>query len=185
MGRVESALEVKFTRKPSPHAILEAFPEEAKELVPKALKALRRELKPYYDRREMILGINDDDEFRDFLMLLERNIYMPAKKKMDHLAQTKLLGRLMCKTTRGITDDYIAEAKQKKIADMHTFRAMKPMKRGFSAICPFHTEDSASFYVRDNKFRCFGCGVYGDAIDFYSKINNLQFYQAVNEMIKK
>jgi DNA primase len=32
--------------------------------------------------------------------------------------------------------------------------------------CPFHGEQSPSFYVYDDAFHCFGCGEHGDAFSF-------------------
>ena len=106
------------------------------------------------------------------------------KKKIEHYAQLKAMERLMCKTTRGVTDEDVANAKSVPIKNLFEFREVKNLRRGFSAICPFHTENTGSFYVRDNRFNCFGCGVKGDSIDFYGRLNNLKFYEAVQQMVK-
>jgi DNA primase len=39
---------------------------------------------------------------------------------------------------------------------------------GFQGICPFHHEKTPSFTVNDQlgRFKCFGCGASGDAIDW-------------------
>jgi phage/plasmid primase-like uncharacterized protein len=39
---------------------------------------------------------------------------------------------------------------------------------GFVGLCPFHLEKSPSFHIDDRlaRFRCFGCGASGDAIDW-------------------
>jgi hypothetical protein len=50
--------------------------------------------------------------------------------------------------------------------------------------CPFHSEKTPSLSVRftpdDNKerFKCFGCGTSGDAIDFIVKLRNIEYVQA-------
>src|SRR3954447_20306665 len=38
----------------------------------------------------------------------------------------------------------------------------------FLGLCPFHEERNASFTVHAHRqrFRCFGCGVHGDVLDF-------------------
>ena len=43
-------------------------------------------------------------------------------------------------------------------------------------LCPFHTEKTPSFSIKkdDNTFKCFGCGVGGDAIDFVAKIKGIE-----------
>jgi twinkle protein len=47
--------------------------------------------------------------------------------------------------------------------------------------CPFHDEKTPSFKVKpkDNHFKCFGCGAYGDMIDFIVKYKSLSFQDAV------
>lgn len=48
--------------------------------------------------------------------------------------------------------------------------------------CPLHNESTPSFcwYVKDNRFKCFGCGEYGSVIDLYMKLNNVNFKEAIN-----
>lgn len=47
--------------------------------------------------------------------------------------------------------------------------------------CPFHDEKTPSFKVKqsDKHFKCFGCGAYGDMIDFIVKLKSLSFQDAV------
>lgn len=46
-------------------------------------------------------------------------------------------------------------------------------------LCPFHHEKTASFFIYpNNSYYCFGCGVYGNAIDFVMKKMNLTFKEA-------
>lgn len=47
------------------------------------------------------------------------------------------------------------------------------------ALCPFHNERSPSFSVKNNKYKCFGCGVSGDTISLAMHLKNLTFRQAV------
>jgi DNA primase len=46
-------------------------------------------------------------------------------------------------------------------------------------LCPFHNEKSPSFYVYENGYHCFGCGLHGDAIDFVIHTQALGFQEAV------
>lgn len=50
----------------------------------------------------------------------------------------------------------------------------------FKAPCPFHKEDTPSFFVNDKRmiFKCFGCGESGDAISLVAKIKGLEFLEA-------
>ncbi|GAA8789475.1 hypothetical protein DUHN22_15590 [Helicobacter pylori] len=54
------------------------------------------------------------------------------------------------------------------------------------ACCPFHDERSASFFVSHEKnlFKCFGCGVSGDAFKFLQEFKKISFTQAVEEVAK-
>lgn len=54
----------------------------------------------------------------------------------------------------------------------------------FKACCPFHDERTASFIVSPEKniFKCFGCGVSGDALKFLKEYKKLSFIEAVEEI---
>ncbi|GAA7939673.1 hypothetical protein JP0534_14290 [Helicobacter pylori] len=54
------------------------------------------------------------------------------------------------------------------------------------ACCPFHDERSASFFVSQEKnlFKCFGCGVSGDAFKFLQEFKKISFTEAVEEVAK-
>jgi hypothetical protein len=50
-------------------------------------------------------------------------------------------------------------------------------------LCPFHFEKTPSFYVfDDNHFKCWGCGAYGDVIDFVQKLYGLSFQDALKHL---
>jgi len=53
--------------------------------------------------------------------------------------------------------------------------------RHFWACCPLHSERTASFCVDPEKqrFKCFGCGISGDVIDFIVKLKNISFSDAL------
>ncbi len=52
------------------------------------------------------------------------------------------------------------------------------------ACCPFHDERSASFFVSQEKnlFKCFGCGVSGDAFKFLQEFKKIHFIEAIEEI---
>lgn len=48
-------------------------------------------------------------------------------------------------------------------------------------LCPFHADETPSFYVfPDGHFKCFGCGEYGDVIDFIEKLHGCNFKEALS-----
>ncbi len=52
------------------------------------------------------------------------------------------------------------------------------------ACCPFHDERSASFFISKEKniFKCFGCGVSGDAFKFLQEFKKISFTEAIQEI---
>ena len=54
--------------------------------------------------------------------------------------------------------------------------------RNWKGCCPFHGEKTPSFYVYDDHFHCFGCGVHGDVISFVMQSEGKSFPEAVEEL---
>jgi DNA primase len=54
--------------------------------------------------------------------------------------------------------------------------------RQWRGCCPFHNEKSASFYVYDDHYHCFGCGAHGDAIAFVMQSDGASFPEAVERL---
>lgn len=65
-------------------------------------------------------------------------------------------------------------------------RSVRLQKAGreHRACCPFHNENSPSFYVNDEKgfYHCFGCGAHGDAIRWMTDHQGLAFMDAVKDL---
>lgn len=51
-------------------------------------------------------------------------------------------------------------------------------------VCPFHNETKGSFNVHSDKgfYHCFGCQASGDVIDFYCRINGLEFRDGLEQL---
>ncbi len=64
---------------------------------------------------------------------------------------------------------------------------LKKSGRNFKALCPFHSEKTASFYVNPDKqiFHCFGCGVGGNIFSFLMKYNQMSFGESVKVLAEK
>ena len=54
--------------------------------------------------------------------------------------------------------------------------------RQWKGCCPFHGEKTPSFYVYDDHYHCFGCGVHGDAITFVMQSLGISFPEAVEQL---
>lgn len=57
----------------------------------------------------------------------------------------------------------------------------------FKARCPFHGEKTPSFYISPHKgyFHCFGCGVHGDIFTFITKVENVEFKDALKLLAER
>ncbi|HOD35721.1 MAG TPA: CHC2 zinc finger domain-containing protein [Syntrophales bacterium] len=53
--------------------------------------------------------------------------------------------------------------------------------RNYIGLCPFHTEKHPSFAVSSEhqKFKCYGCGAYGDVISFVMQYKKISFKDAL------
>jgi DNA primase len=56
----------------------------------------------------------------------------------------------------------------------------------YKGLCPFHGEKTPSFVVSPHKqiFKCFGCGVGGDAITFVKELERVEFMEAAKILSK-
>jgi DNA primase len=63
---------------------------------------------------------------------------------------------------------------------LNNFMTLKPAGVNFKGCCPLHDEKTPSFvvYTAKNTYKCFGCGAYGDAIQFVMEHENLPFEEA-------
>ncbi|MBF0276454.1 MAG: DNA primase [SAR324 cluster bacterium] len=62
--------------------------------------------------------------------------------------------------------------------------ALRKTGSTYKALCPFHSEKTASFNVNPQRgfFHCFGCGIGGSAIKFVMEYDKLPFVEALEEL---
>lgn len=78
-----------------------------------------------------------------------------------------------------------------KIDLVDLIHAQIPLRKksgsNYFACCPFHHEKSASFSVSQPKqfYYCFGCGAYGNAIDFIMQYERLNFPEAIESLSRQ
>lgn len=67
------------------------------------------------------------------------------------------------------------------------FIALKKRGANYIANCPFHNEKTPSFVVSPAKglFKCFGCGVGGDGVNFVMRHEHLNYFDALRWVARK
>ena len=86
--------------------------------------------------------------------------------------------------------DVVDDARNTDLVSLVDSYGVKLDKKGkdYFGLCPFHTEDTASFTVyrkgnEPQKFCCMGCGAQGDAIQFVQDYEGLKFRDAVRRIV--
>ncbi|HMB74232.1 MAG TPA: DNA primase [Gammaproteobacteria bacterium] len=83
---------------------------------------------------------------------------------------------------RSFIDDLISRADIVEIVGRRV--ALKKAGASFKGLCPFHDEKTPSFIVTSTRgtYKCFGCGAYGNAIQFLMDFDHLPFPEAVEAL---
>lgn len=65
--------------------------------------------------------------------------------------------------------------------------ALRPGGGRQMGLCPFHQEKTPSFSVNESEgfFYCFGCQAGGDVLDFYQRVNGLEFKDALEQLARE
>jgi len=85
-----------------------------------------------------------------------------------------------------LSPQWLDELKTRITLSSLVMRTTKLQRAGreWRACCPFHNENTPSFYVNDEKgfYHCFGCQKHGGAIDWMIEQRGLEFMDAVKEL---
>lgn len=169
------------------YQLAEAFPDECQEFIPKVLPVLKSKILDYREQVKRIEAMPLDQGTKSLYMLfVDFTGPIETRKRIEVYEQTMEI--LKNKSVDKFLSDKhaIATAKARPIDRLHSFEKMKIGTHRVSALCPFHSESSASFviYRNTNTFNCFaGCGG-GDAIAFWMKLHNVSFKKAVEDLSK-
>ena len=86
----------------------------------------------------------------------------------------------------GIPEEKLQELRDRiDIVDLvGRYVGLKRAGKNFSACCPFHSERTPSFYVNPERrsFKCFGCGVWGDGLEFVMRMEGKSFIEAARQL---
>jgi DNA primase len=88
-----------------------------------------------------------------------------------------------------IPSDKIAQVRDATdiVALISNYLTLKKSGKGFSGLCPFHTDSSPSFHVNPNNqlYYCFGCQKGGNVFNFLMEIEKMSFTEAVEFLAQK
>ncbi len=179
------------------YQIAQAFTDEAIEIIPRINTALSNKLKGIRAGISSLHAAARKNKWEDlilnfniegFLMLCpyqeEIALFQKNKRILDYARRRRSYTRPGAKPAiNPVNDDTINDAKQKPILSLYSFDKLKKYGNKHMARCPFHNEDSASFFIYDNNtYHCFGCQANGTAIDFFMRLNNVNFKDAVRAL---
>lgn len=165
--------------------------EEVKIFGPEVLAEIAREkIEELTKRVEMINSLQQirmkglDDDLRKQIYTFqveEEKVYM--RKWWYYWSQFLELERPQ--RVSGLSQADIERAKAYPIEQLFIGKLRRSGKN-LSALCPFHKERTPSFFIdlRTNYFNCFGCQEHGDSLDFFMKLNEVDFKAAVEALIK-
>lgn len=91
--------------------------------------------------------------------------------------------------SKGFSVEWLQELKRKNdlVSIASNYLHLEQKGRRYWACCPFHNEKTPSFTINgeDGIYYCFGCKESGDVIKFIQKMENCDFYDAVNILAEK
>ena len=86
----------------------------------------------------------------------------------------------------GIPEEKLQELRDRiDIVDLvGRYVGLKRSGKNFAACCPFHSERTPSFFVNPERrsFKCFGCGVWGDGLDFVMRMEGKSFIESARQL---
>jgi len=146
-------------------------------------------INPYIVTMPVGVDINDyylSHEKKDFMLEIlstKRRLTDIPEFKRWMIEETRKAFRPKYKVTKNTED--IALVQTIPIADIVRLFQISMTKYGddYKAICPLpmHREKISSFtvYTQTNTIKCFGCGFFGDGIDFVMQMKNIGFIEAI------
>ena len=155
------------------------FPE-VKDVAPDKIKELEEDILLLYSRylkaRIRIIDYGD----RWFWKIWLNTFYKPEIK--DKQRELKRWKRYISPVKREIDDLDIQQAREVELKEVIDI-PLKKKGSNYVGLCPFHNEKTPSFFVKGNRYKCFGCGESGNTLDYFIKVNGFTFLEAVKKLI--
>jgi hypothetical protein len=183
-------MELKFSHAPSVSEIVDAFPDEARELAPRELRRWKKALSTYLRKyiNPPLRKVSSENRTIEQKLLIARWPHWEVIQTLCH--RIKRLERIIkAVQSRGMGKKAlpVEEAREFPIDRLCADGGIELRRVGryLRGICPFHDDHDPSLvvYPENNRWHCFGCGEGGDAIAFTMKLNGLDFKRAVKNLI--
>jgi hypothetical protein len=149
------------------------FPEEYAQVLKLWISKLAKYLDSFYTSYEANRQKGLSFRHREILSMLWEQPDVIQKKINKYKFSLYLLENKDEVSKNQITPEMIVKARMYPIEQI-----IQVDNRKF-AKCPFHSEKSASFFVKNNFGYCFGCSKNCDSIELFMKINNKGFAETV------
>lgn len=182
---------------PKDEQLFETFGDSLREIIPGKLQEIMEEQDELVEERTQNLQVLNSWKFKNsfdkwFCYTAFSYDFMEYDILNRHL---KYWLRLASKTSKNkewekppdgqpISQEQLIIARESPIEELFPTQLRKVGER-LRGRCPFHTEHTGSFFIflNDNKFYCFGCHERGDVIDFYMKLHEVGFVEAVKALL--
>jgi len=171
--------------------LIETFPEAVK-ILPKLVAEWKGKI---LDIKGPLTQISesDMDAFSKWFYLKAIEVFMPTEpfKQIERLERLKQVAKIIKPQKNGQPNprqkEYldVERAKAVPIEQIYNFEKEFHFSKKIKAVCPFHAEDTPSFFIyRDtNTYHCFGCKESGDVIKFVMTIQQTDFNSAVKYLM--
>lgn len=151
---------------------------------------ITNELVPYYDHIDLINNSEYSDEIKNLAHIFFKYSITPRQemliKSLDHMRKVRNMTKMLGNPNKQaeMTPLPIEEARNIPFEEIYGFQKVRQNRTGFKALCPFHQESRPSFSVKNNLYKCFGCGKGGDTINFVMELYGFCFSEAVRWITK-
>lgn len=143
-------------------------------------EALNREAAIRKKEREDI-----NNQVQDFIEEIPNKHNIKVNSLIERL---RLAGITGADTTRLMSEYRVLTGKEERVTGEDIAKAKEyPItnlieSRRNMAKCPFHPDKTASLYLKNNFFHCFGCDKSGDVIDFVMETEGMSFKEAIRRL---
>jgi len=132
------------------------------------------------------------DEMTKFFLLewLKNNEKKILKRINNHISRLSRMKRMVSKEPpkAGTITDYEIQLAREGPLESIVSREMTLRRSGkyLIGLCPFHQEKTPSFTIntQTNYWRCYGCALHGDSIEYIKQAHGLSFREAVSYLGK-